>query len=75
MVKIFVLETYRDKYGEVTLFLDESMDLLGCVCSDDARWRGEYFEPIFTKAGVKVCDVDKGEVPDLDNKLEEYWGF
>ena len=57
MTTIYFLSICDDDVGEVEGMFDANGDVLGTWCNNDARWRGEYFEPFLEALGIRVLDV------------------
>jgi hypothetical protein len=76
-VKVLSYDGDGENYGECTIFLDGSDNLLGIVEGNDGQWRGEYFNPIFSKIKIDIIDINENDIPNIDipNLLKSYYGF
>lgn len=72
-MKINVYFYSSDKYGEGYIF-QQWDKILGVVDLNDAKWRHEYFDPIFAKAGIEIDSPDVDE-DYLEAVLQKWLGY
>lgn len=67
-----IYEFYSEKYGEVEGMFNTDGKLIDCWSSNDANWRGEYFNGFMKKIGVEVERLPKKfEKKALEQIVEE----
>ena len=73
-MQLYIQYIESENAGEVTVFLDDSLQIIGVVHDNDGCWRGEYFDPILKQVGLTVISTDIDE-DQLNAMIDAYMGF